>query len=139
MKILNFSEGANLALHAMIILSTKKDELFSLSRLADILQSSDNHLSKILQRLVKSNYIKSIRGPKGGYIYSEINKEKTLLEVLEVIDGKFQNNNCMFKRDFCIGNSCFCGEFLDGLNNDIRTYFSSYKLGDFNGKQDFLS
>jgi Rrf2 family protein len=45
------------------------------------------YLSKILQQLVRSNILKSKRGPRGGFRLARAHHEVTLLEIFEAIDG----------------------------------------------------
>ena len=45
------------------------------------------YLLKILQQLVRSNILKSKRGPRGGFSLSRARHEITLLEIFEAIDG----------------------------------------------------
>lgn len=52
------------------------------------------YLLKILQQLVRSNILRSKRGPRGGFSLARAHNEITLLEIFEAIDGsltpKFQ-------------------------------------------------
>jgi len=66
-NILRISEAASIALHAMIILASKQEELVSVKDIASQLEISGNHLSKVLQRLVKAELVISIKGSKGGF------------------------------------------------------------------------
>ena len=61
-SILRISEAASIGIHSMIFLAKRKDELLSLNEIAESLDVSANHLSKVLQRLHKSELIASIKG-----------------------------------------------------------------------------
>ena len=45
------------------------------------------YLLKILQQLVKSNILRSKRGPRGGFSLARPPKKITLLNVIEAVDG----------------------------------------------------
>ena len=45
------------------------------------------YLLKILQQLVRSNILKSKRGPRGGFKLARAHHEITLLEIFEAIDA----------------------------------------------------
>ncbi len=45
------------------------------------------YLFKILQQMVRSNVLRSKRGPGGGFILARPAKEITLLEIIEAADG----------------------------------------------------
>jgi len=45
------------------------------------------YLAKIMQQLVRANILISKRGPYGGFILARSDKEITMLEVIEAVDG----------------------------------------------------
>lgn len=62
--------------------------------IADSLDIPAPFLSKILQELTKKKIISSVKGPNGGFFVSQENKEKTILEIIESIDGIHKFNEC---------------------------------------------
>jgi DNA-binding IscR family transcriptional regulator len=62
-NVIKISEATTLALHTMFYLYLKKDQLVSTKEIAAMFGFSENHLAKVLQRLVKVGYVASIRGP----------------------------------------------------------------------------
>ncbi len=64
--ILNISEATSLAIHAMIYIEANSNRKVSTKEIAVEFDASEAHLSKVLQRLVRSGYVKSVRGPKQG-------------------------------------------------------------------------
>ncbi|MFI4912745.1 MAG: RrF2 family transcriptional regulator [Sedimentisphaeraceae bacterium JB056] len=49
------------------------------------------YLLKILQLLVRSNVLRSKRGPRGGFYLTKSLEETTLLEIVEAVDGPMNN------------------------------------------------
>ena len=47
---------------------------------------SGHHLSKVLQRLVKSGLLRSIKGVNGGFILAKSSDQLTFLEIYEAIE-----------------------------------------------------
>ncbi|MFH1129937.1 MAG: Rrf2 family transcriptional regulator [Pseudomonadota bacterium] len=127
--ILRISEAGSLALHAMHILGTNPEKKISTKKLAETLHASEAHLSKVLQRLAKPGFVRSIRGPGGGFVLGKSPERITLLDVLEAIEGPMTNKNCLLANSICTGKGqCILGSLLDDLNNQVKTYFSSTRL-----------
>ncbi|WP_297794504.1 Rrf2 family transcriptional regulator [uncultured Eudoraea sp.] len=59
------------------------------------------YMAKLLQGLAKRKIISSAKGPKGGFYSNPSNKNVTLLEVVEVIDGEKKLESCFLGLDDC--------------------------------------
>lgn len=129
-NILKISEAASIALHAMIILAQKKDGLVSVKDIAGQLKISGNHLSKVLQRLVKAELIVSIKGNKGGFKLAKNPETINFLEIYEVIDGKFKPSACLLNKPSCI-HQCIMGDLTNSINKQVENFFKNTKLADF--------
>jgi Rrf2 family protein len=86
---------------------------------------SKNHLAKILQRLVKSNYIKSVRGPKGGFVLNKDSKKINLLEIYELIEGSLEQSKCNIHGGKCQFGHCIFGNFGEKFTNEFRDYLKN--------------
>jgi Rrf2 family protein len=132
-SILRITEGASIAIHAMYLMACEEDKLFSTREIASILHVSENHLAKILQRLVKDNLIASIRGPKGGFKLNKLPDQIKLIDIYESIDGILKPSNCLLGQQICNGN-CILGELISSINNQVVECFSNKLLADFVSK-----
>ncbi|MEW5822149.1 MAG: Rrf2 family transcriptional regulator [Cyanobacteriota bacterium] len=128
--ILRISDAAAIAIHTLIILASNQDKLFSNKEIAIMLDVSDNHLAKILQRLARAGLVESIRGPRGGFNLKKNTDQITLLDVYEAIDGPLELSDCLLARQFCNSN-CLLGDFIKNINNQFVEYFKTKKLSDF--------
>jgi len=90
----------------MVILNLSENEVLHLKEIANITGASENHLSKVFQRLSKHGFVKSIWGPKGGYYLAKPPDEITLLDIFETIEGKLEIKGCPFERVKCPFSSC---------------------------------
>ena len=126
-NMLKISEAASLALHTTVMLAADPDNLYSTNEIASALHASKAHLSKVLQRLEKSDIVKSTRGPNGGFKLTKSGNDITLLEVYEAIDGKLSPSNCLLNECICNGD-CIMGKLLGDLNNQVRDYLIKTKL-----------
>ena len=129
-NVLKISNAATLAIHAIIILAQNKDKLISVKQIAEKLDASSNHLSKIMQRLTKADYVESIKGYNGGFRLNAAIKEITLLEIYEMFDGKIKDANCLLPFKKCSG-ECILGDLIHSINQQTKERFKNTKLSDF--------
>lgn len=128
--IVKISEAASLGLHTMVFLAKSGEELASTREIATALQVSEAHLSKVLQRLVRVGLVKSVRGPKGGFLLARSGDEMTLLDVYEAIDGPLEPVNCLLGTPTCRGSACILGGVLQTVNDQVREYLAGTKLSE---------
>ena len=126
-KVLNISEAATIAIHSMGLIA-RSDKLISTQEIADTTGFSKNHISKILQQLVRNGYLLSTRGPKGGFILSEKAKEKSLLDIYNLIEGELEDNTCKMQCDNCPFTSCIFGGLEQKFTNEFRSYLMGRKV-----------
>jgi len=129
-SILKISEAASIALHAMIILAKQQDKLVSVKDIANQLDISGNHLSKVLQRLVKAGLVLSIKGNKGGFKLAKNPETINFLEIYEAIDGKFTHSTCLLNKQAC-PQDCIMGDLICSINNQVEEFFQKTKLMEF--------
>jgi Rrf2 family protein len=129
-SILKISEAAAIALHTMVLLSANRGGLYSTRKIASILEVSEHHLAKVLQRLVRAGMIRSIRGPRGGFVMAKKADEILLLDIYEAIDGPLEPDNCLMIKPSCGGSHCLLGDLLVSVNNQVRSYLRNNRLSD---------
>ncbi|MDR4987328.1 MAG: Rrf2 family transcriptional regulator [Bacteroidales bacterium] len=129
-KLVNFSEAASLALHAMVIIA-KSDNHVNVNSIANEMGASKNHLAKVLQQLVKHNYLKSVRGPNGGFILSKPADQISVLEIYESIEGKIETPECPLDRQICPFNKCLMSGLVTDVLLQFKKYFGEQSLEDF--------
>lgn len=129
-NILKISEAASIALHAMLILAKNGERLTSVKDIAGKLGVSENHLSKVLQRLAKAGLVESIKGSKGGFKLAKKPEIINFLDIYEAIDGKFQPSACLLNRPSCL-HTCIMGDLMTSINKQVEEYFSKTNLLEF--------
>ena len=130
--IIHVSEAASLALHTMTLLASEPDRVFSTKEIATSLSVSEAHLAKVMQRLGKVGLVRSVRGPKGGFLLGKKPEEISLLEVYESIDGPLGKSNCLFGTPVCGNQKCLMGDLLQSVNRQARDYFENTTLSQIN-------
>jgi Rrf2 family protein len=137
-SILNISEAASLAMHAIVILAKENDRRVSLHEIARGLEASTSHLSKVMQRMVKEGWIHSTRGPLGGFQLHRSALEISMLEVYELFDGRLTEGDCLFASPLCAeGVGCLFGGLLFQLNQQVTESLSGKKISNFIGNKSF--
>lgn len=89
------------ALRALVYLAARGGEVVSASDIARTQDIPIGFLQKILQRLVKSGLVASHRGVQGGYSLARDPGSVTVLDVVEIIQGKPAMNRCLLGREKC--------------------------------------
>ena len=126
--ILRISEAASLAIHAMIVLASSPGAPLSSARIADGLHCSRAHLSKVLQRLVKSALLRSLRGPGGGFALARPADQVTLLEIYEAIEGPLEPTGCLLGTPVCGRRECALAGLLRTVGAQAALYLSETPL-----------
>jgi len=98
---------ADYAVRCVLHLSKDPKKVSSVDEIAGAMYVPKTFLAKILQRLMKSGIVSSIRGVKGGFQLTKAPKDISLLEVIEAIQGPSAANICAVDRRMCrLSNRC---------------------------------
>jgi Rrf2 family protein len=128
-SVFHLSEASNLALHTLTLLASEPDRPLRVADAADALSVSQNHLSKVMQRLARAGLVSSTRGPKGGFVLARPPKAIRLLEVYEAIDGVLETHLCLLGKEACTP-GCVLGSFASQANSDFRALLGRTRLSD---------
>jgi Rrf2 family protein len=72
--------------------------------IGDIAERQDisvKYLEQLIIPLRKAGYVKSVRGPKGGYILAKPPEEITVGEIVKVLEGGVNLTDCIEDPDIC--------------------------------------
>ena len=131
--LLNISEAASIALHAMGHLAANDSRPIANREIAEALGVSGAHLSKVLQRLVRGGLVHSATGPGGGFTLAKPSRRITLLNIYEKIAGPYRPSACLLPKPVCNGN-CMLGGQLTTVNKQVIDYLSKTRLSDLADK-----
>lgn len=129
--MIKLSEATSIALHSMIYITNRENECVSLKEIAKKFKISENHLSKVLQRLVKAGFIESIKGPKGGFKIRSNKKNLSFMKIYETIEGKIQKQDCLFLGNSTSCSDCIMGNVIHKINDEFIDYMKTHKISDF--------
>jgi Rrf2 family protein len=131
-KVVTFTEAASLAIHAVVMIAQQEEnKLINANYIADATGASRNHLSKVMQRIVKQGIVSSLRGPNGGFKMKKNPSEVTLYDVYEAIEGPIQMEGCPLERPICPFEKCIMGGIIHKVTNDMKKYLMEATISKF--------
>lgn len=131
-SILKISEACSIALHSMIYIYQHQGLPISSKEIVQNIKVSENHLLKVLQRLVKDGLLISSKGPRGGFMLGRKAGDISFLDIYEAIEGKLKDGGCLFAHPNCNNKKCIMGDLITSTNQQFSDYFKHKKLSDFN-------
>ena len=128
--VFSISEAALLAVHAMNFIARHHGRTVSTREIAEFYHASEAHLSKVMQRLAKAGMVKSVRGPKGGFILGKNCGDITLLDLYELFEGTLIMNSCLFSKPKCSRQNCIFGDLFKEFNVRVKNFLENKNLND---------
>ena len=129
-----FSKACEYALKIMIYLCSVKNEgrHAGLKDISQAISSPEAYTAKILQQLVKSGLLNSLRGPSGGFIIAE--RPITLYDIVLAIDGEGIVMDCVLGLEECSGeHPCPAHEKFVAVRDHLKGVLITTKLSDLKG------
>jgi Rrf2 family protein len=132
-KFISISEAASLAIHSMALIAAGEHKL-NVNQIAEITGSSRNHLAKVLQTLVKYDFLISNRGPKGGFELKRSADQISLFEIYQLMEGIIDRNHCGLHNSPCPFEECIFGGMTRKFTSDFIDFLQNKKLSDIKYK-----
>lgn len=129
-KIISLSEASTIGLHAMVLIARSTDGL-NVQAISDKTGSSRHHIAKVLQRLVKENYLTSTRGPSGGFVLKKKPEEINLLQIYECIEGKIEISTCPLDHEICAFEKCLFNSLTQQMTKQAIEYLESRTIASY--------
>ena len=126
--MINISEATAIGLHVMIYIANRKGEIVPLKEIAKVFSISENHLSKVLQRLVKSGFLVSVKGPKGGFCIVKGKENSNLMDIYEAIEGKYIRKDCLFSSRHITSCCCIMKPLISSINNTFEEFMKNNSI-----------
>lgn len=111
-SIVRISDAAIIAIHTIEYLVQTERDSISAGEIAEALNVSYNHLSKVIQHLKKNGYMKTIRGPSGGYSLTPKGKNAKIKDIIALFEGKNLYTACFLTSKVCDRRNCVLKDFL---------------------------
>ncbi len=128
--IIKISDALAIGLHAMLVVAAEAarpegGQPPSVKGIAAKLDVSEAHLAKIMQRLTKAGLVKSVRGPKGGFVLATDPATTRILNIYEALEGRVTPSGCLLRRPVCCQPGCLLGGVLQGLDKQFDDYLQN--------------
>ena len=126
-KVFSLSEAASIAIHSMVLIARATDSINAV-KIAEHTGFSKNHISKVLQRLVKSDLLKSVRGPAGGFRLKKDPGTVSLLKIYESIEGPLEITDCPLSYEVCGFGNCIMGTIVNKMTLEFKKFLKNQTL-----------
>lgn len=120
------------ALRVLVYLAQKKDELATISEIADFYQISRNHLVKVVHHLAQENFIHTVRGKNGGMRLARAAELISIGQVVRRMEPNFDIVECFnnSNQPCTVSPICTLKEVLHRAGNEFLGLLDQYTVAD---------
>lgn len=91
---------------------------------------SCEYLEQIFNKLKRSGVVKSVRGPKGGYVLARAPEEVTMLEVVNAVESGRREDKCFCGKVACDRTAiCASRDVWEAVGRKERDVLGAFSLG----------
>ncbi len=89
------------------------------------------YIAKILQELAKHHLVSSTRGPNGGFYMTKENKERSIIDIVLLIDGEYRLTSCLLSIEECDeDNPCPLHKLIGSAKINFRENLQNTTIND---------
>ena len=128
------SNASKYSIKAVLFLAEKSDETNKLSVqiIAETLKIPKPFIAKLLQQLSKAQMISSTKGPNGGFYLTDEDKNHSICDIIEVIDGPNFFHGCFMGLTSCDDNNpCPVHPIVGAFKENILKQFKEKTINNF--------
>jgi len=129
-KVINFSDAASIGIHSLIVISKSENPINAI-KLSEKIGYSKHHIGKVMQRLVKDGFLKSYRGPTGGFEMKKKPQDIRIYDIYRSLEGEVDMGECPHDVHICQVDKCIRNELIVKLSQEFVTYLQSRTLQDY--------
>jgi len=127
------SNTSKYALRAVIYLAlyASDEKKAGIREIAEKLNIPTPFLGKILQNLAKHQILDSTKGPHGGFCLKRPAMDISLMEIIEVIDGRDIFDTCVIRTSKCSYDApCSLHDKMAPLRSEMKSLFLTESVAD---------
>lgn len=121
------------AIKAVIYLASKfeSEEKAGIKEIAGFINASEHTVGKMLQTLVREQIINSAKGPKGGFYITAKQKNGSIINIIDAIDGKDIFDQCGLGLSKCSAtHPCPMHNDYKAVRDQFKTICRQKKISD---------
>jgi len=131
---MQLTKHTDFAFRALIYLATIEGELTTIKALTDRFSISQSHCMKIINKMSRIGWVKSVRGKNGGITLGCDPQTIVLADVVKVMETTLEQVNCS-DPPCLILNACLLRPILSGAQQAYFDYLAQYTLKDLMNEQ----
>lgn len=133
-----YSRSAEYAIRAFVYLAQANGGKFVMAKqIAADTDIPGHFLAKILQQLARKGFLKSSKGPTGGFSLRRNADEVSLFDVVDAVDGSSEYSRCIGGLSECSDQSpCGLHDSWKKLRSDIVKYLEETSIADVAASMD---
>jgi Rrf2 family iron-sulfur cluster assembly transcriptional regulator len=127
------TKGRYAVMAVLEIASRRPETPITLNEISIKQDISINYLEQIFAKLKMANIVKSVKGPRGGYIINEKLNNIKITNIIDAVDENIEMTRCERKSmTGCMVNKMQCNShhLWSGLASHIRSYFDAISIAD---------
>ena len=128
--IIHLSDASLIAVHALAGLAAAPERLVQGKDLASSMGASENHLAKVMQRMVRAGIARSVKGPAGGFGLARPASEISFRQTIEAVDGPLTGDFCPFRTETCDPSNCIFGRDISMWAAELLAYLGKRTIDD---------
>lgn len=127
-----YSRSSEYAIRAFVYLAAVPDgKLVMAKQIAEDTEIPAHFLAKILQQLARKGFLRSSKGPTGGFALSQPAEQICMLEVVEAVDGLNSFKRCISGMSECTdATPCGLHETWKPIRKGIVEYLEGTMISD---------
>ncbi len=132
-----YSRSAEYAIRAFVYLADVPEGKYAMVKnIADDCDIPTHFLAKILQQLARKGFLRSSKGPTGGFTLRKTPDDISILEIVDAIDGLAEYQRCPSGLAEC-SDDAHCGmhDSWKELRSRIIEYMEDTSIADVNAAQ----
>ncbi len=124
------SQTADYALRAVVHLAKDRDKPHITRAIAETTKVPGDYLSKVMQTLVKARFVRSRRGPRGGFTLSRPADQISILDIVNAVDPLQRIRSCPLDLPEHTEKLCPLHHKLDQAMADIELALGNTTIAD---------